>query len=118
MYTKFEDLIEDLSNLRPSENGQDGKTFYFNDQPVSLQAGEMETVHWVDIHIELKRFRIDSIGAAMKVLQANLDMGAATPIPTWFAVNGKTQNVVFVNRLDWRHITVDVLDSHIIEGIK
>lgn len=118
MYSKFDDLIKDLSQSRPTENTANGKVFYFNDQPVSLHAGEMEGVHWMDIHIELKRFMVDGLSAARKVLQANREMGMSTPIPTWFAMNERTGALVFVNRLDWRHVSAKVLDDHILRCIE
>ena len=72
----------------------------------------------IDIHIELKRFRVDSLAAAKKVLQANREMGASTPIPSWFAVDPKNDCLVFINRLDWRHITCKILEDHILRCIE
>lgn len=113
MYTKFDDLLKDLGRSHPTERKPEGPIFYFNDQPVQLLAGEMEGIHWVDIHIELRSFAVDSISAAKKVLQANREMGSSTPIPTWFAINDKTGRLIFINRLDWRHISCKVLEDHI-----
>ncbi|HEX4843618.1 MAG TPA: hypothetical protein VFV57_08095 [Limnobacter sp.] len=115
-YTRFDDLVRDLKSTRPSEQQAEGLVFYFNDQPVRLVAGEMEGVHWMDIHIELSRFRADTLQAAKKVLMANREMGGATPIPTWFAMNDKDQ-LVFINRLDWRHISAKILEEHILRCI-
>lgn len=72
----------------------------------------MEDVHWMDIQITLPRFKMDKLGNAQKALKANLEMGTATPIPTWFAAD-ENSNVVFINRLDWRHLTAEILDDHI-----
>ena len=118
MYTKFDDLLNDLSRSRPTEKGPNGKIFFFNDQPVELIAGEMEGVHWMDIHIELKNFRVDNIAAAKKVLQANREMGASTPIPTWFAANERTERLIFINRLDWRHLSCKILEDHVLRCIE
>lgn len=117
MYKKFDDLLMDLSGQRPTQSDSQGKVFFFNDQPVRLIAGQMEDVHWMDIHIELKRFKVDNLGGAKKVLMANIEMGGFTPIPTWFGLNPNTDNLVFINRLDWRHITVKILDEHIMRCI-
>jgi hypothetical protein len=113
MYTKFDELLKDLGQARPTERKPEGMVFFFNDQPVQLLAGEMEGIHWVDIHIELRNFSVDSLQAAKKVLQANREMGSSTPIPTWFAINEKTDRLIFINRLDWRHISCKVLEDHI-----
>lgn len=118
MYQRFDDLLKDLQQNRPSNMTPQGRVFFFNDQPVLLQNGEMEGINWVDIHIELKRFRLDNLNAAKKVLQANQEMGASTPIPSWFAMNEKTDNLVFINRLDWRHITCKILEDHILRCIE
>ncbi len=118
MYTKFDDLLNDLSRARPNEKGPNGRVFFFNDQPVELIAGEMEGVHWMDIHIELKNFRVDNLAAAKKVLQANREMGASTPIPTWFASNERTERLIFINRLDWRHLSSKILEDHILRCIE
>ncbi|HEX4918859.1 MAG TPA: hypothetical protein VFV43_13235 [Limnobacter sp.] len=115
-YNRFDDLMRDMQAKRPSEQHPDGPVFFFNDQPVRLIAGEMEGVHWMDIHIELTRFRTDTFQAAKKVLIANREMGGATPIPTWFAMNEKDQ-LVFINRLDWRHISTNILEEHILRCI-
>lgn len=115
-YAKFDDLTRDLSSRRPSKQFPDGPVFYFNDQPVRLIAGEMEGVHWMDIHIELTRFRADNLQAAKKVLIANREMGGSTPIPTWFALNDQDQ-LIFINRLDWRHISAKILEDHILRCI-
>lgn len=116
MYEKFDDLIRDLSQLRPSKQVNDQRVFFFNDQPVIFKAGEMNDLHWVDIHIELTRFHIKNISSAVKVLKANEEMGVSTPIPTWFGVNSK-DNVVFINRLDWRYITSKILDEHVMRCV-
>lgn len=118
MYTKFNDLLTDLSRSRPSERGPNGPVFFFNDQPVALLEGEMEGVHWVDIHIELRNFHVDNLAAAKKVLQANREMGSSTPIPTWFAINEKTDKLIFINRLDWRHISCQILEDHVLRCIE
>lgn len=118
MYNKFDDLLKDLGQTRPNQATPNGPVFFFNDHPVWLGAGEMEGVHWVDIHIELKQFTVDNLVAAKKVLQANREMGMSTPIPTWFAVNEKTDRLILVNRLDWRHITRNVLEDHILRCIE
>ncbi len=78
----------------------------------------MEGVHWVDIHIELKNFHLDSLAAATKVLQANREMGISTPIPTWFAMSEKTGRLIFINRLDWRHVTSKILEDHVMRCIE
>lgn len=118
MYTKFDHLLADLDRSRPSERTQNGPIFYFNDQAVALHAGEMEGVHWMDIHIELKNFHVDNMAAARKVLQANREMGASTPIPTWFAINEKTDRLIFINRLDWRHVSCKILEEHVMRCIE
>ncbi|MCE2744422.1 MAG: hypothetical protein LW710_00775 [Burkholderiales bacterium] len=118
MYNNFDDLLKDLQRSRPSSMTPLGRVFFFNDQPVLLQQGEMEGITWVDIHIELKRFRLDNMMAAKKVLQANREMGASTPIPSWFAVDSKSDCLVFINRLDWRHITCKILEDHILRCIE
>lgn len=118
MYTKFNDLLTDLSRSRPSERGPIGPVFFFNDQPVVLLEGEMEGVHWVDIHIELRNFHVDNLAAAKKVLQANREMGSSTPIPTWFAINEKTDKLIFINRLDWRHVSSKILEDHVMRCIE
>ena len=118
MYKKFDDLLADLAQSRPSERTPNGPVFFFNDQPVALHEGEMEGVHWVDIHIELKHFHVDNLAAAKKVLQANREMGRSTPIPTWFAINEKTDKLVFINRLDWRHLTRKILEDHVMRCIE
>ena len=56
MYQQFDDLLKDLQHNRPSNITPLGRVFFFNDQAVLLQHGEMEGITWVDIHIELKRF--------------------------------------------------------------
>lgn len=117
MYKKFDDLLIDLGRKRPSQKSPTGTVFFFNDHEVRLIAGEMEQVHWMDIQIELPRFRVDNLQAAKKVLQANREMGMATPIPTWFALSEKGDCLVFVNRLDWRHVTDQVVESHILRCI-
>lgn len=118
MYQKFEDLVKDLQQNRPSTATPLGRVFFFNDQAVLLQHGEMEGITWVDIHIELKRFRLDNLAAAQKVLQANREMGSSTPIPSWFAIDPKNDCLVFINRLDWRYITCKVLEDHILRCIE
>lgn len=116
MYNEFSQLLKDLAQIRPTQSKAGQQVFFYNDQPVLLKAGTMEDLHWVDIHIELLRFHIASIPAALKVLKANEQMGSSTPIPTWFGVNEK-DNVVFINRLDWRHITAKILDDHIMRCV-
>jgi hypothetical protein len=116
MYEKFDDLIRDLSQTRPSKQVKNQKVFYFNDQPVIFKAGQMNDLHWVDIHIELTRFHIRNVASAIKVLKANEEMGMSTPIPTWFGMNS-SDNVVFINRLDWRHITAKILDEHVMRCV-
>jgi hypothetical protein len=69
MYNKFEDLLSDLKQSRPSQQTPNGPVYFFNDHPVWFGAGEMEGVHWVDIHIELKHFMLDNLNATKKVLQ-------------------------------------------------
>lgn len=118
MYTKFDDLLSDLGRSRPNGKGPNGPVFFFNDQPVELLAGNMEGITWVDIHIELKHFHVDNLSAAKKVLQANREMGGSTPIPTWFAINEKTDKLVFINRLDWRHLSCKILEDHVTRCIE
>lgn len=118
MYQKFDDLMKDIGQIRPSSNTPKGRIFYFNDHAVTFHQGEMEGITWVDIHIELKRFRLDNLSAAKKVLQANKEMGESTPIPTWFAADEKTDILIFINRLDWRHITCKIIDDHIMRCIE
>lgn len=116
MNKTFDSLLAEISARRPSENRPTGKVFFFKEHPVQLLAGEMEGIHWVDIQIELKRFQLSNLSAALKVLKANLEMGGATPIPTWFAASAH-DTLIFINRLDWQHISVDVLDDHIMRCI-
>jgi hypothetical protein len=118
MYQQFDALLKDLQQNRPSNMTPSGRVFFFNDQAVLLQHGEMEGITWVDIHIELKRFRLDNLAAAKKVLQANREMGASTPISSWFAIDPKNDCLVFVNRLDWRHISCKILEDHILRCIE
>lgn len=118
MYQKFDDLLKDLQQNRPSNLTPQGRVFFFNDQSVLLQHGELEGITWVDIHIELKRFHIENLSAAKKVLQANCEMGNSTPIPSWFAINVKNDCLVFINRLDWRHLTCKILEDHILRCIE
>jgi hypothetical protein len=118
MYQQFDDLLKDLQHNRPSNITPLGRVFFFNDQAVLLQHGEMEGITWVDIHIELKRFRVDNLAAAKRVLQANREMGASTPIPSWFAADPNNDCLIFVNRLDWRHITCKILEDHILRCIE
>lgn len=113
MYIQFNDLLNDLSRNRPNKKSGEDTVFFFNDQPVQLLAGEMEGIHWMDIHIELQNFAVENLQAARKVLQANREMGRSTPIPTWFAINENNGRLIFINRLDWRHISCQVLEDHI-----
>ncbi|MDH4396268.1 MAG: hypothetical protein QE278_11345 [Limnobacter sp.] len=117
MKKTFDSLLAEVSARRPSENRPTGRVFFYKEHPVQLIAGEMEGIHWVDIQIELKRFQLTNLNAALKVLKANLEMGAATPIPTWFAANAQG-TLIFINRLDWQHLSVDVLDDHIMRCIE
>lgn len=73
-------------------------------------------IHWVDIQIELPRFRADNIHTAQKLLSANKEMAAATPIPSWFACGDKGE-VLFFNRLDWQHVSAETLEDHIVNCI-
>lgn len=116
MKKTFDQLLAEVSARRPSENRPTGRVFFFKEHVVQLVAGEMEGIHWVDIQIELSRFQLTNLGAALKVLKANLEMGAATPIPTWFAANANG-TLIFINRLDWQHLSADVLDDHIMRCI-
>ena len=118
MYQKFEELLIDIGQNRPSQKSDSGPVFYFNDQAVRFMAGEMEGVHWMDIQIEMPRFRVDNLESAKKILIANREMGMATPIPTWFALSEKQDVLVFINRLDWRHVTAEVVDSHVLRCIE
>lgn len=118
MYNKFEDLLSDLKQSRPNQQTPNGPVYFFNDHPVWFGAGEMEGVHWVDIHIELKHFMLDNLNATKKVLQANREMGMSTPIPTWFAINEKNDRLILVNRLDWRHISCKILEDHVLRCIE
>jgi hypothetical protein len=118
MYQRFDDLLKDLTKSCPSENRPSGKVFYFKDQAVAFFAGEMEGIHWMDIHIELKHFHVNNLLAAKKVLQANAEMGLSTPIPTWFALDAKADKLVFINRLDWRHVSCKILEDHILRCIE
>lgn len=118
MYQKFEELLMDIGQKRPSQKSDSGPVFFFNDQAVRFMVGEMEGVHWMDIQIELPRFRMENLQAAKKVLQANREMGMATPIPTWFALSEKGDYLVFINRLDWRHVSAKVLDEHVLRCIE
>lgn len=117
MHTSFDELLKNIGQRRPSQVDGNVKKFYFKDHPVVFQVGEMEGIHWVDIQIELPRFRIDHIGAARKILEANREMGVSTPIPTWFACGPKGETL-FINRLDWQHISAEVLDDHIVRCIE
>ena len=113
MSKTFSDLLAEMISRRPSELLKDGtRVFYFKDHAVKLVNGEMEGIHWMDIQIVLKRFQLNGLMAAQKVLKANLEMGGATPIPTWFGANEQGA-LVFINRLDWQHMTAEVLDDHI-----
>lgn len=112
MSESFEKLLEQLAAKRPTQRKEPHWEFFFKDHKVQLLSGEMEDVAWVDIQITLPRFKLTNLASNQKVLKANLEMGAATPIPTWFAADANNQ-VVFINRLDWRHLTADVLDDHI-----
>ena len=33
-------------------------------------------------------------------------------------MNEKTENLIFINRLDWRHITCKILEDHILRCIE
>lgn len=44
MYQKFDDLLKDLQQSRPSNMTPLGRVFFFNDQAVLLQQGEMEGI--------------------------------------------------------------------------
>lgn len=112
----FENLLNELAKKRPNKKIDSLTYFYFKDHPVFLQSGEMEGIHWMDIYIELPRFRADNINTCRKLLQSNREMATATPIPTWFAA-GEKGEVLFVNRLDWQHVSADVLDDHILRCI-
>lgn len=116
MKKTFNSLLAEVAARRPSETRPSGRVFFFKEHPVQLIAGEMEGIHWVDIQIELKRFQLSNLNAALKVLKANLEMGAATPIPTWFAANA-SGTLIFINRLDWQHLSVEVLEDHIMRCI-
>lgn len=118
MYDKFDDLLRDMSARRPSQKTQFGQVFFINDHSVSLVAGEMQGIHWMDIQIEMPRFRVDNLESAKKILIANREMGMATPIPTWFALSEKQDVLVFINRLDWRHVTAEVVNSHVLRCIE
>lgn len=117
MYQKFDDFLKDLQQTRPSKAVAQGRVFYFNEHEVFFQPGEMEGIHWVDIQIQLKRFRVETLPSAKKVLEANQQMGASTPIPSWFAIDSKTDTLVFVNRLDWRHLSAKIVDEHVMRCI-
>lgn len=108
----FAELLNNLTDMRPSEKTTAGPILFYKDHPVRLHSGELEGIHWMDIHIELPRFSVQQLTSAQKVLKANLEMGAATPIPTWFGANDKG-NLVFINRLDWQQLSAEVLDQHI-----
>ncbi|NJM33013.1 MAG: hypothetical protein HC848_09400 [Limnobacter sp.] len=116
MAKTFEELLTALDAKRPTEKTAKGKVYFYKDLPVRFVAGELEGIHWMDIQIELPRFTISSIKGAQKVLEANVEMGMATPIPTWFGATEKG-NVVFINRLDWQHITPEILDDHVMRCI-
>jgi hypothetical protein len=108
--------LNQLTSRCPSQKRGDVTVVFFKDHPVVLQPGEMLDIHWVDIQIELPRFRADNIHTAQKLLSANKEMGAASPIPSWFACGDKGE-VLFVNRLDWRHVTAETLEDHIVRCI-
>ncbi|HEY1059788.1 MAG TPA: hypothetical protein VGE55_13745 [Limnobacter sp.] len=118
MYDKFEQLLNDFGAKRPSEKTPLGPVYYINEHPVRLIPGEMEGIHWMDIQIGLPRFRLENLESAKKVLQANREMGSATPIPTWFGLGDKQDHLVFINRLDWRHVDARVLEDHILRCIE
>ena len=98
--------------MRPSFV-EGNKTFFdFAGNPVYLVAIENEGVHWVDIFMRLTGIRADRLDWARKLLKDNREMASATPIPSWFAIDNEGR-VVFVNRLDWRHTSAEVLEDHI-----
>lgn len=117
MNTSFDKLVNEVARKRPIQKRNGNTVLFFNDHPVILQAGEMSDIHWVDIMIELPKFRVDSINTAIKLLQANCEMASATPIPTWFG-SGEKGETLFINRLDWQHVTAEVLDDHIMRCIE
>lgn len=117
MNTSFSSLTDQLARKRPTQKRGDETVFFFKDHAVQLQQGQMADIHWVDIIIELPRFRADSVNACKKLLEANKEMGSATPIPTWFAAGSKGE-VLFINRLDWQHVSAEVLDDHIMRCIE
>ena len=89
MHPDFIRLLNQLGRKRPSTKRGDVDVFHYKGHgkghEVILQSGEMFDIHWVDIQIELPRFRADNVNTAKKLLTANREMGAATAIPSWFA---------------------------------
>jgi len=112
---KFSALLEDLARRCHSDN-VDGRTvfFYGEDEanPVYLVRGEWRGTHWIDICIQLTGIVVNTLHSSKHLLQANAEMCSATPIPSWFAAN-EDDKALFINRLDWRHISAEVLDDHI-----
>ena len=117
MNTNFESLVNILARKRPRQSGDGSPVLLFDNHRVTLQAGELAEIHWVDIMIELPNCRADSLAASTKLLQANREMAAATPIPSWFA-SGDKGEVFFINRLDWQEISAEALDQHIMDCVE
>ncbi|CAB9508971.1 expressed unknown protein [Seminavis robusta] len=113
----FGQFQEGFASVRPSAI-VDGKIHYDygNGCIVHLQAGEMDGIDWMDIFIKIPIDPVDMFQVTRKLLQSNMAMAAATPIPTWFAMD-EEDNIFFVNRLDWRHVTYAVLDDHIVRCV-
>ena len=112
MNKSFDKLINEIASKRPIQKRGENPILFFDDHAVMLQAGEMSGIHWVDIVIQMPKYRVSSLHSATKLLQANCEMAAATPIPTWFALSEK-QETLFINRLDWQELSAEVLDDHI-----
>ena len=110
----YENYMKQISDKHPSEEMGDKTIFYFDGRPVYFLRGEVDgEIHWFDIIMEMEVCRTNKLEATQLLLESNQEMGLSTPIPTWFAASSNNDKALFVNRLDWRHVTLEVLEDHI-----
>jgi hypothetical protein len=115
----FDRLLQELSQGRYTKQVGDTLFIYYNAMPVYFVRGEDCTqndgehiMSWCDIFMEFPNALASTLDATKMYLEANAQMCRATPIPTWVAA-GAEDEPLFVNHLNWRHLTAEVLDDHI-----
>lgn len=109
---KFEAVLAQLQQKRPHLIQPDGLVLFYDEHPVRLLPGVAGEHQWVDIHVEFGQTDTSSLSEMHRILQANLEMGRHAVLPMWFGLN-ELGCLVFVNRIDWRTLSVAQLDQHI-----